>query len=126
MTHRAEAFHPAVGAGALHADVFPFAVRAGGALHAAVFPLAVRAGGANSAVAFLLPVGAGLAVHAPVFQLAVRAGVVVHAVVLSLAMRAPLMSGHFSPPRALMSAFRAPRRAKTGVVALRGRPREKL
>ena len=28
MTHRAEAFHPAVGAGALHADVFPFAVRA--------------------------------------------------------------------------------------------------
>jgi len=88
---------------ALHAHVFPLAVRAGGAhsalvfylpvrtgaaLYAAVFPIAVRAGVAHHAHVFPLAVGAGVARRAAGFLLAVRAGVALRTVLFQLAVRA--------------------------------------
>ena len=81
---------------------------------------------ARRAVAFNPPVGAGVAVRAVLFQLTVRAGGALRAAVFPLPMWAPLLSSHLSPPRALASTLRAPRRAKTGVVAfVKGTFREK-
>ena len=120
---RAAVFPLPVGAGvAVRAPVFQPAVRTGAAQHAAVFQPAVRAGVAVRAVAFHPAVGLGFRV----FQLPVRAGVAVCAVLLHVAVgtrvtllagafppsvRAPLICSHYSPPRALASTLRAPRRA---------------
>ena len=84
------------------------------------------AGVAYRAVVFQLAMGAGLAHRAVAFQLAVGTRVTLLALAFLPLVRASLTFPHHSPPRALTSGLRAPRRAKTGVVALRGRPREKL
>ena len=147
---------PLRASGAYQAAVFQLPVQTWAALHAAVFPLAVRARFAFRAVAFHLPVGSGVAVRAgtfhpavraggavraTAFQFPVRAGVARRAVMLHAALgtratvlalvflpsvRAPLMSSHYSPPRARASALRAPQGAKTGVVVfLRTFPRSR-
>ena len=134
FAHRAPAFQLAVWAraarclvvsqftmwarGALHALLFPLSVGAGVARRAVVSHLPVRAGGAVWAVALDLPVRAGLAHRALVFHPAVGTRVALLALVFLPSMRAQITFSHYSPPRALASAFSAPRRAKTRVVAL--------
>ena len=81
----------------------------------------MRAGGAHRTVLFQLAVGADLAVRAVVLQLAVRTRVTLLALAFLPLVRASLTFPHHSPPRALTSGLRAPRRANTGVVALRRR-----
>ena len=124
VTHLAEVFHLAVEAGgAHHALVFQLAVGAGVAVRAVPFHLAVRAPSAPRAVNFPLSVRAGAAHRADAFKLAARAWGALHAPVFHLSLRAPLTSRHYSPPRALTSALREPRRAKIRVVALLFSPR---
>jgi hypothetical protein len=87
---------------------FLLAVRAGVAVLAVAFHLAVRAGVAVRAVAFQLPVRAGVARRTVLFHVTVGTRVTLLALVFPLAVRAPLLSSHYSPPRALASALREP------------------
>ena len=95
---------------------FLLAVRAGVAVLAVAFHLAVRAGVAVRAVAFQLPVRAGVARRTVLFHVTVGTRVTLLALVFPLAVRAPLLSSHYSPPRALASALREPQVRRVPIV----------